>query len=389
MSLSAALVCSPSATGRFSGVRSQIAAPRYTVPNQEMHKLFASLFRLSLYFPLAIALRTFSNQYKLHRTSTYNIEQSQQNLAHTFSTMSLTKYLVPDVMTCFEPVTATWQYIVSDPSTHDAVIIDSVLDFDPATSRISTSSADALLSLIAQHQLTITRIMETHAHADHLTAAKYLQGKLVQSGQAKPPIAIGKRIVQVQNTFAAKYGIPPSELGNVFDHLWEDDEKFNIGELKAQVMHLPGHTPDHVGYKIENNVFVGDSIFNPDVGSARADFPGGSATDLWASTQRLLALPGDFKLYTGHDYPPASREGGEPVPWTTVDEQRSGNKHVKVGSTEAEFVEWRRERDGLLGEPRLLHQALQFNVRGGTLPQGKDRAFLVPIKGSHEVLSLL
>lgn len=211
----------------------------------------------------------------------------------------------------------------------------------------------------------------------------------MQSGQAKPPVAIGKRIAQVQNTFAEKYDIPASELENVFDHLWEDDEDFNIGELKAQVMHLPGHTPDHVGYKIEKNVFVGDSIFNPDVGSARADFPGGSATDLWASTQRLLALPGDFRLYTGHDYPPASREGGEAVPWTSVDEQRSGNKHVKVGSTEAEFVEWRRERDGLLGEPRLLHQALQFNVRGGILPKENNRAFLVPIKGSHEVLSLL
>jgi len=295
----------------------------------------------------------------------------------------------PEVLTCFEPVTATWQYIVSDPTTQEAVVIDSVLDFDPAASRITTSSADSLLAVIAQHQLTVTRIMETHAHADHLTASRYLQNKRVQSGQKKPQIAIGKRITQVQETFARKYNIPSSELEDVFDHLWEDDEEFSIGELKAQVLHLPGHTPDHVGYKIGSNVFVGDSIFNPDVGSARCDFPGGSATDLWASTQKLLALPGGTKLYTGHDYPPTGREGGNPVPYTTVEHQRAENKHVKIGSTEAEFVEWRKERDATLGEPRLLHQALQFNARGGRLPEGKDRFFQVPVKGGSEILSLL
>lgn len=298
-----------------------------------------------------------------------------------------TSEIEPEVQTCFEPVTGTWQYIVSDPSTHEAAVIDSVLDFDPATTRITTTSADALLSHIAERNLKITRIMETHAHADHLTASHYLQSKLVQLGHPKPKIAIGKRIVQVQKTFASKYGIPESELENVFDELWEDDQKFKIGQLEASVLHLPGHTPDHVGYKIGANVFVGDSIFNPDVGSARCDFPGGSATDLWASTQRLLSLPEETRLYTGHDYPPSTREGGNAVPYTTVQEQRKGNKHVNVQATREQFVDWRRERDGGLGEPRLLHQSLQFNVRAGRLPGNGQ--FRVPIKGGSEVLSML
>jgi glyoxylase-like metal-dependent hydrolase (beta-lactamase superfamily II) len=289
--------------------------------------------------------------------------------------MTTVNPIVPNVLTCFEPVTATCQYIISDPTTHEGVIIDSVLDFDLATNSINTASADALLDLVTQYKLTITKIMETHAHADHLTASYYLQGKLTQFGQVTPQISIGKRITQVQHNFAEKYNIPSAELENAFDHLWEDDEYFNIGALKCQVLYLPGHTPDHVGYKIESSIFVGDSLFNPDVGSARADFPGGSVTDLWASTQRLLAFPANFRLYTGHDYPPASREGGKPVPWTTVEQQSKENLHVKTGVKEEEFVSWRRERDAKLGEPRLLHQALPFNLRGGRLLGGKDILF--------------
>lgn len=182
-------------------------------------------------------------------------------------------------------------------------------------------------------------------------------------------------------------------MTNVFDHLWTDNEAFQIGELKAEVLYLPGHTPDHVGYRIgDQDVFTGDSIFNPDVGSARCDFPGGDAHELWVSMSRLLALPPHVRLYTGHDYPPADREGegeegGKERPYTTVKEQREGNKHVKSGTKEVDFVNWRRERDAGLGEPRLLSVAMQVNVRGGRLPG--NGLLVLPIKGKGDVLSVM
>lgn len=306
------------------------------------------------------------------------------------------KPLVPEIYTFFEPVTATWQYIVADPTTREAVIIDSVLDFDPAASRLSTKPADVLLSTVIQHGLKPIFIMETHAHADHLTAARYLQQKLVGLGQPKPKISIGKRITQVQATFASKYGINKNELADVFDQLWDDNQKFKIGHLNCEVLHLPGHTPDHVGYRIENNVFTGDSIFNPDVGTARADFPGGSATHLYKSARTLLDLPGHYRLYTGHDYPPLEREANDKgekfLPYTTVGEQNRENKHVKSGVEEETFVKWRKERDGTLGEPRLLHQALQFNIRGGRLPSKSkegDRLLHVPLKVDDELSTIM
>jgi glyoxylase-like metal-dependent hydrolase (beta-lactamase superfamily II) len=302
----------------------------------------------------------------------------------------------PDIYACFEAVTATWQYLVADPETRDAVVIDSVLDFNPASNQISTDEADGLLRLAAKHNLTVTRILETHAHADHLTAATYLQQQLVRQGNPRPDICIGARITDVQATFAAKYQINASELANVFNKLFQDNEEFMIGELKAKVLHLPGHTPDHVGYLIGENVFTGDSIFHPDVGSARADFPGGSATALYSSTQTLLALPEDYRLYVGHDYPPEARpeneEGKKYKPYTTVKEQREGNKHVKAGTTEEDFVKFRSERDAVLGEPRLLHQSLQFNIRAGRLPEateGGDMFLHLPVKASKELVSLM
>ncbi|KAH8678669.1 beta-lactamase-like protein [Tricladium varicosporioides] len=299
----------------------------------------------------------------------------------------------PEIYTAFEPVTATWQYIIADPTTKAAAIIDSVLDFDPSTSRISTTTADALISLIELHSLKPTLIMETHAHADHLTASHYIQQKLMQLGYAKPKICIGKRIRVVQATFAQKYNTPKEELEHCFDHLWNDDENFHIGELKGTVMHLPGHTPDHVGYRIGSNVFTGDSIFNPDVGSARADFPGGSVDDLYSSVQKLLSLPDGFHLYTGHDYPPTTRPEAEKMkPYSTVEEQKNYNKHVKVGTKKEEFIEWRKERDAQLGEPRLLHQSLQVNIRGGRLPSKSvlgDRFLSIPVKVEKEVLDVL
>lgn len=304
--------------------------------------------------------------------------------------------ITPHVHTCFEPVTATWQYIVADPDTHEAAIIDSVLDFDPATSRITTTSADKLLDIVAKNQLNVKLIMETHAHADHLTAARYLQQKLLQQGQPRPSIAIGKRISQVQATFASKYNIAVDELEDVYDHLWDDNEKFSIGKLDCEVLYLPGHTPDHLGYRVKENVFTGDSIFNPDVGSARADFPGGNANDLYLSTQSLLGLPGHYRLYTGHDYPPESRPlsetGTKERPYFTVEKHRKENKHVKVGTAKEDFVKWRSERDAQLGEPRLLHQALQVNIRGGRLPRATasgDMFLSVPLKVSKDILGVM
>jgi glyoxylase-like metal-dependent hydrolase (beta-lactamase superfamily II) len=302
----------------------------------------------------------------------------------------------PDIFACFEAVTATWQYLVADPETHDAVVIDSVLDFNPASNQISTENADSLLLLISKNNLNVTRILETHAHADHLTAATYLSSQLAHQGKPRPEICIGARITEVQSTFAPKYGIEASELANVFDKLFQDNEEFTIGNLNAKVLHLPGHTPDHVGYLIGEDVFIGDSIFNPDVGSARADFPGGSATALFSSANTLLGLPEHYRLHVGHDYPPASRpenEAGEKHrAYATVKEQSEANMHVKVGTTEEEFVKFRKERDAVLGEPRLLHQSLQFNIRAGKLPKataGGDMLLHIPIKVSKDLVRIM
>jgi glyoxylase-like metal-dependent hydrolase (beta-lactamase superfamily II) len=329
----------------------------------------------------------------------------------------------PDVQTYFEPKTGTWQYLVADPDTKEAVIIDSVLDFDPATSQLSTDTADKLLAQVKQHGYTITHILETHAHADHLTASRYLQTKLHQQSARRPDICIGQRIADVQQRFGAWYDIDPAELQAAFDHTFSDAEEFPIGNIQASTLHLPGHTPDHIGYIIGSNVFTGDSIFNPDVGSARCDFPGGSAKHLYHSTQKLLDLPPHYRLYTGHDYPPESRAeleaGVKELPFTTVAKQRAENKHVNSGTREEDFIKWRTDRDrfaspplptifspeisfpiffrtcqtdffffsahthSTLSEPRLLHQSLQVNIRGGRLPRPTEAGFRflkVPLK---------
>ncbi|OCK74853.1 putative metallo-beta-lactamase domain protein [Lepidopterella palustris CBS 459.81] len=289
-----------------------------------------------------------------------------------------------DIHTIFEPNTSTWQYIVADAVTKDAVIIDSVLDYDIATSTITTSSADNLLDIVKRHNYKIIFILETHAHADHLTASKYIQQTLLRAGNPKPQICIGKRIEEVQHTFATKYRIDEAEYVGVFDKLLDHGERLSLGSLEIEVLHLPGHTPDHVGYVIGSNVFTGDSLFLPDVGSARCDFPGGDATALFKSMSKLLSLPPDFRLYSGHDYPPNQGEGRkEPRAFATVAEQRAKNKHVHDGVSMDEFVQWRTQRDATLGEPRLLHQALQFNIRAGQLPTASEhghRFFHVPLK---------
>ncbi|KIW28687.1 uncharacterized protein PV07_08327 [Cladophialophora immunda] len=291
----------------------------------------------------------------------------------------------PTVHTLFEPVTGTWQYIVADEATKDAVIIDSVLDYDKETGKVSTRSADQILDLVATQGYTVSKILETHAHADHLTASRYLQSVLAERQQKtiRPQVCIGQRIRQVQDTMSKIYGVPQSELADAFDHTFSDNETFQIGSIEARVMHLPGHTPDHLGYVVGSNVFTGDSIFNPDIGSARCDFPGGSATDLYRSMQTLLSLPGHFKLYTGHDYPPDSRDvpvgqnaaGSKAVPFTSVATQARENRHVKLGTRMDDFVSWRAERDAGLAPPKLLAQAMQANVRGGRLPAETSDGF--------------
>ncbi|RAH85815.1 Metallo-hydrolase/oxidoreductase [Aspergillus japonicus CBS 114.51] len=294
----------------------------------------------------------------------------QPAMPHT--TLASTSPTTPTIHALFEPQTSTWQYLVVDPTTSTAAIIDPVLDYDPTTQTIRTSTADALLAFIAQEGYTISHILETHIHADHLTAAAYLQSRLLETQpaastpQSRVPICAGQRIQHVQTLFAQRYSIPEAEYRTTaFDKLFQDDERFQIGSLGAVALHLPGHTPDHLGYMVGDNIFAGDSLFNPDIGTARCDFPGGSAESLWASGRRVLGMAPETKVWAGHDYPPAGRAV---VPFGTVEDHRRLNQHLKDGVGREEFLRVRRERDAGLGEPRLLHAALQVNVRGGRLP---------------------
>ncbi|KAK3302928.1 beta-lactamase-like protein [Chaetomium strumarium] len=287
----------------------------------------------------------------------------------------------PVIHPLFEPQTSTWQYVVADPTTQTAAIIDPVLDYDKCTCTVTTRAADALLSLVRSQGFTISHILETHAHADHLTAAFYLQKRLAAAQDGKRPVVgIGKRIGRVQSLFGQRYEVASEEYDGVFDVLFEDDEVFEIGRMEATAMHLPGHTPDHMGYRIGDNVFCGDSLFHPTLGTARCDFPGGSAQALYRSARKLLALPGHVRIWTGHDYPGEGEREAES--WTSVAEHRARNKLVRDGVSEQEFVERRNERDSQLSAPRLLHESLQVNIRAGQLPRSDNagmRAFKLPI----------
>jgi glyoxylase-like metal-dependent hydrolase (beta-lactamase superfamily II) len=289
----------------------------------------------------------------------------------------------PIVHSLYEPVTGTWQYVVADRMKREAAIIDPVLDYDKESGTIDISSADKLLKLIADNKYRVCYILETHAHADHLSASRYLQSILGHRQSDAPEVCIGQHILQVQQTFGALYSIPQAELENAFDRLLQDEEELVLGSLVIRVIHLPGHTPDHVGYIIGSNVFTGDSIFNPDVGSARCDFPGGSATTLYQSSRSLLSLPEHYRLYTGHDYPPSDRcidigtDESKAVPYTTVKKQRLENKHLKAGTSEEEFVNWRNERDGGLQAPKLLVPSIRSNIRGGRLPRSSEDGFKI------------
>ncbi|KAJ5495733.1 Glyoxylase B2 [Penicillium diatomitis] len=288
------------------------------------------------------------------------------------SGQSIIEPVAPVIHNVFEPKTGTWQYIVADPTTAKAVIIDPVLDYDACTQNITSTSADALLALVEKQNYQVEMILETHAHADHLTSSSYLQKRLSSRQGYKPPVGIGKRIEQVQNLFGPRYGLAREEWTGVFDRLFDDDEVFTVGQLSIKAMHLPGHTPDHLGYLIGDNVFCGDSLFHADLGSARCDFPGGDALNLFQSGRKLLSLGDHVKIWPGHDYPPAGRE---PTAWMTVADQRRQNKHLRDQVTQDEFVKMRMERDEGLNAPKLLHQSLQINIRAGRLPKAEESGY--------------
>ena len=265
----------------------------------------------------------------------------------------------------FDPRTWTVSYVVWDHATERAAVIDPVLDFDFKSGHTSTASADRLLAYVRDKGLQVDWILETHAHADHLSGARYVQARV--GGL----IAIGENIRAVQATFKKLFNLERSFLpdGSQFDHLFKDGEVFRIGEVKATAMRVPGHTPADMAYLVDGSVFVGDTLFMPDVGSARADFPGGNARQLYASMRRLLALPSDTTMYVCHDYPPSSRE---PAWQTTVAAQRACNIHVRDGVSEDEFVAMRTARDSSLEVPTLILASIQVNVRGGQLPPADD-----------------
>ena len=261
----------------------------------------------------------------------------------------------------FDDATATVTYLVWDSETLEAAIIDPVLDFEPNRAAITTASADAVLADVDANRLTLTRILETHAHADHLSAGDYIR----QKTGAK--LGIGAYITEVQSTFRPLFhadDVNPD--GQRFDRLFEDGEILTLGNLKIEVLHTPGHTPACVSYLIADAIFVGDTLFMPDYGTARADFPGGDAATLYRSIRRILALPTETRIFVGHDYPPAER--GLPAWETTVKEQRAGNLHIRDGVSEAEFVAMRTKRDSILAAPRLILPSLQVNIRAGALP---------------------
>jgi len=269
----------------------------------------------------------------------------------------------------FDPATASFTHLILDRATRQCAIVDPVLDYDPKSGRTRTESAERLATRIAELGAEVQWILETHVHADHLSAAAWLREQV--GGQ----IAIGKEITTVQKFFATLFHLEPSFRpdGSQFDHLFADNEMFAIGTLRAKALHTPGHTPVCTSYLIEAEcdghveraLFVGDTLFMPDVGTARCDFPGGNAATLYQSIQRMLTLPPETKLYLCHDYPPAGRA---PTPVCTVADQRRGNIHIHDGISAEEFVAMRRARDATLEMPTLFFPALQVNIRAGALP---------------------
>jgi glyoxylase-like metal-dependent hydrolase (beta-lactamase superfamily II) len=269
----------------------------------------------------------------------------------------------PIVKGFFDEETFTASYVVADPETGIAAIVDSVLDFDQPSGRTSTASADAIIAHVRERGLTVEWLLETHAHADHLSAAPYLQDRL--GGR----IAIGREILTVQKVFGEIFNEGPdfARDGSQFDHLFGDGDVFSIGGIPAIALHVPGHTPADLAYVIGDAVFVGDTMFMPDYGTARADFPGGDARRLYASVRRLMALPGQTRVFLCHDYKAPDRT--EYVWETTIHAQRTGNVHAHDGIGEDQFVEMRARRDATLGMPRLILPSIQVNMRAGHFPE--------------------
>lgn len=272
----------------------------------------------------------------------------------------------PYVQPFFDEPTNTFSYVVQDPDSRACAIIDSVLDFDYAAGRTTTASADAIIDYVREHDLQVQWILETHVHADHLSAASYLHQHL--GGQT----GIGAHICDVQEVFGTAFntGQEFARDGSQFDRLFNDDDCFDIGTLQARVMHTPGHTPACLTYLIGDAAFVGDTLFMPDYGTARCDFPGGDASVLYHSIRRVLALPDNTRLFLCHDYPVSSRD--EFIHETTVAEQRNHNIHVHDGVSESAFVAMRNARDATLDMPRLILPSVQINMRAGELPPPED-----------------
>jgi len=293
----------------------------------------------------------------MERTADSNLETALEQVRTT------PKSGAPEVHTFFDTATNTASHVVWDRATGRAAIIDSVLDYDPASGQIATTSAELIVGLVQSEGLTVDWLLETHVHADHLTAAKHLQGIL---GGA---ICLSRAVTHVQSTFGQLFnaGADFPRDGSAFDRLFDDGDRFWIGGLNVTVLHVPGHTPADIAYVVGNAVFAGDTIFMPDWGTARADFPGGDARTLYRSIRRLLAFPEDTILYLCHDYKPSGRDDYR---WqTTVGDERRANIHVHDGVDEDSFAEVRTARDASLPVPRLIFPSLQVNMRAGRLPE--------------------
>ena len=271
----------------------------------------------------------------------------------------------PEVEPFFDPATNTISYVVKDPNSNSCAIVDSVMDIDYAAGKISYENADAIISYVMEKRLKVEWLIETHVHADHLSAAPYIQEKL--GGK----IGIGENIITVQETFGKVFneGTEFQRDGSQFDALFKDGDVYEIGGLRAFAIYTPGHTPACMTHVVGNAAFVGDTLFMPDGGSARADFPGGDAGTLYDSIQKVLALPDEMRLFMCHDYGPNGRN----IEWeTTVGDEKKHNIHVGEGKTREEFIKFRTERDAQLDMPKLIIPSLQVNMRAGDIPTDKD-----------------
>ncbi|MGE6740496.1 MBL fold metallo-hydrolase [Allorhizobium pseudoryzae] len=293
-------------------------------------------------------------------------DNALQHAAELIHAALANEQLKPIVRSFFDPATFTISHVVRDPGSKACAIVDSVLDYDPASGRTMTDSARALIDYIKTENLEVQWLLETHAHADHLSAAPLLQAEL--GGQ----LAIGHEIIRVQEVFGKIFnaGTEFQRDGSQFDQLFEDGDRFRIGNLEATVLHVPGHTPACLAYVVGDVIFPGDTLFMPDYGTARCDFPGGDARTLYRSIQRLMQLPGEARMFLCHDY---KAPGRDVYAWeTTVEAERTGNIHVRNGISEDDFVQMRTERDRTLSMPKLILPSVQVNMRAGKLPPAEE-----------------